>query len=358
MDLKDYGWNSFFKECYNKLETEYKPAIVCCRYSNYYDIICAAGKYSAELSGAFVYNTVNISEFPAVGDWILVDLLKGETKAVIHEVLPRKSCFSRKAPDGKENEQVIAANIDMLCIVTGLDNNFNPNRIERYITQAYNSGAAPLIILNKVDLVTSRDSILLELEKVVIGADVVFLSTITGEGIEQLRCYLKKGKVSAFAGSSGVGKSSIINMLVSDALIKTKNVREKDSKGRHTTSARQMFKTKDGAIIIDTPGMRELGLWSSGNALNDSINYSINKAFEEIAEISEHCKFNNCSHDKEPGCAVKQALSEGNLSPERYGNYIKLQKEIEYLKRKVDIKVSGNTKKRWKEITKQIRKDK
>ena len=215
MSLQDYGWSSYFKEVFKTLQTdahggtnasrgcdvhgwantgcvrdgakpvdderlvEYKPAIVICHYSNYYDVICEYGRLSAELSGGFKYKAGRNSDFPAVGDWVLIDPYYEEKKAVIHELLPRKSCFSRKAPDGKEDEQVIAANIDILCIVSGLDNNFNPNRIERYVTQAYDSGAAPLIILNKVDLITSRDTVLMELRKVVIGVNTVFLSTIT-----------------------------------------------------------------------------------------------------------------------------------------------------------------------------------
>ncbi|MBD3233918.1 MAG: ribosome small subunit-dependent GTPase A [candidate division Zixibacteria bacterium] len=339
MNLKDLGWNEFHEKSIKDLtESGLLPARVTEEHKNRYRLICQAGNLAGQLTGRYIHRAKSLSDFPSVGDWVAISIPSGETKGMIKYLLPRKSAFSRKAvlsggmPDtgGNTEQQVLAANIDSVFLVSGLDKEFNIRRIERYLSAAYDSGASPVIILNKADICQDIETKIIEVESIAFGVPVHPISANTGDGFNKLTQYCRRGETVALLGSSGVGKSTIINRLLQDNRIKTQEVREYDSKGRHTTTSRQMFFIPDGGIVIDTPGMREFQLWSE--------NGSESSSFRDIEELAELCKFNDCQHQSEPGCAIKIALENGNLDKGRYRNYLKLKKEEQYLSVRKDEK--------------------
>lgn len=281
---------------------------------------------TAALSGKFCHDATHNSEYPVVGDWIIISPRPEESAATIHFVLSRKGTFSRKVPGEVTSEQVIVSNIDVAFLVTGLDHEFNLRRIERYLTTAWNSGALPVIVLNKVDLADNPDDIQASVEDIAPGVDVIRISAREGTGVQQLRTYMMAGTTAVLLGSSGTGKSTIINALSGEDLVKTGDVREDDSRGRHTTTHREMIFLPGGGMIIDTPGMRELQLWSDENSIGDS--------FSEIEKIASECRFKDCSHESEPGCAVQRALADGELDEARFNSFLKLRKEVAYLDRR------------------------
>jgi len=253
---------------------------------------------------------------------------------------------------GKTDEQVLAANVDTVFLVSGLDANFNIRRIERYVTVAYNSSATPVIILNKADLCEDIDDRLAEVESIAVGVDILALSAATGSGLDSLKKYLSVGKTVAFLGSSGVGKSTIINGLLDEERFKTNAVREDDGRGRHTTTHRELVVLPEGGVVIDTPGMREIQLWSDDDGLS--------RAFDDIESLARHCRFHDCAHTTEPGCAIAAALESGELDASRFNNYLKLQKEIAHLARRQDIKTRRSTErardKRYRQYFKDLKK--
>jgi len=307
-------------------------------------------EYHAHLSGKFLNETTSALHYPAVGDWLEVKKLKDEQKAVIHRILPRKSQFVRQAAGGKTEAQVIAANIDTIFIVNSLNHDLNIRRIERYILTAYESGASPVIVLTKKDIVTPEDlvHISLQVEEVAIGVPVVPISNVTGEGIDDLKQYLHTGKTAALLGSSGVGKSTLVNTLLGASVQAVNDIRTSDSRGRHTTTHREMFSLPNGALLIDTPGMRELQLWDGDEA--------IDTAFQDVEAFAMECRFNDCRHDTEPGCRVKEAIEMGELAQDRFQSYVKLQRELAYEKRKQDQKLRLEEKNRWKQLSKRQKK--
>lgn len=262
-------------------------------------------------------------------------------------MLSRKSQFVRQAAGLVTAGQVIAANMNMVFIVNSLNQDVNMRRIERYILSAYESGATPVVVLTKTDVVTPEDfgRITGQVEEVAIGIPVISISNVTGEGIDALKQYLTAGKTVALLGSSGVGKSTLINNLMGRPIQKTNDIRTDDSKGRHTTTHREMFLLPGGALIMDTPGMRELQLWEGDEA--------IDMTFKDVEAFAATCKFNDCRHDTEPGCRVKEAIEHGELSEERFCSYVKLQRELAYEKRKQDQKQRLEEKRRWKNLSKQ-----
>ncbi len=338
--LTQLGWTKWFEEHFAPFAGEgMAPGRIIREDRNLYHLVGENGQLMAKVSGRLRDSALSRADFPTVGDWVAMRKLPQEDKAIIHALLPRKSCFSRKAvlsggmPDtgGKTDEQVLAANVDTVFLVTGLDADFSIRRIERYVTVAYNSSATPVIILNKADLCEDIDNRLAEVESVAVGVDVLALSAATGSGLESLKRYLPVGKTVAFLGSSGVGKSTIINGLLNEERLKTNAVREHDSRGRHTTSHRELVVLPDGGIVIDTPGMREIQLWNDDDGLK--------RAFGDIETLARHCRFHDCSHTTEPGCAVLAALENGELDHSRFNNYLKLQKEIAHLAKRQDIKL-------------------
>lgn len=289
-------------------------------------------------------------EYPAVGDWVIVKKLPEEEKAVIQGVLSRKSQFVRQSAGTVTDGQVIAANMDVVFIVNSFNHDVNLRRIERYILTAYESNATPVIVMTKTDVVTPEDvvRIIHQVEEVAIGIPVVSISNVTGEGIDTLKRYLVAGQAVALLGSSGVGKSTLINRLMGRTVQQTNDIRDHDSKGRHTTTHREMFLLPEGALIMDTPGMRELQLWEGDE--------SIDTTFQDVETFAADCKFNDCKHDTEPGCRVKEAIEHGELSEERFRSYVKLQRELAYEMRKQDQKQRLEEKRRWKNLSKQAKK--
>lgn len=285
------------------------------------------GEWLGTISGNFAFNAHLRKDYPAVGDWVLVEKMPGEEKCIIHKLLERQSVFSRKMAGVEIDEQIVAANIDILMIVMSLNHDFNERRLERYLTAAWNSGATPIIVLTKMDLCDEVDSIIEKTKNIAFGVDIYAISTRTGHGVDHLIQLLKPNKTAALIGSSGVGKSTLTNALMKQEKMLVQGIREADSRGRHTTTHRELFSLPSGGIIIDTPGMRELQLWDPGDALDSS--------FSDIESLAEQCKFRDCSHKKEPGCAVQSALNSGALVKERYTSYLKLQKEIAYMEQKM-----------------------
>ncbi len=294
---------------------------VISQYKDLYRVVTEDGELAAEISGKIRFDAKNLSDFPAVGDFVMLDRNKDNTgNAIIHHVLARKSAFIRKAAGTSNDEQVVASNIDTVFICMSLNSDFNLRRVERYLGIAWDSGAVPVIVLTKADLCGSDLSQkLLELEKVACGVDVLVTSSLAEDGYKPVRSYLGRGKTIAFTGSSGVGKSTLINRLIGRDALPTRDIGS-DDRGRHTTTRRELIAIPGGGAVIDTPGMRELGIESADLA----------KAFADIDELSVKCRFRDCTHTREPNCAVQQAINDGLLSAERLANYLKLKKEAKY----------------------------
>ena len=275
---------------------------------------------SAVVSGKYRYETQTVSDYPAVGDYVTAEWPKDDSNAVITGLFPRKSCFIRKAAGTGKQEQVVAANIDTAFLCMSLNNNFNIRRLERYLSVAYDSGATPVVVLTKSDLCSNVESKITEAQSAAPGVDVLAISSLD-EDYEAVMKYILPGKTVAFIGSSGVGKSTLINKLTGTNRIATREIGN-DDKGRHTTTHREMITLQNGAFVIDTPGMRELGMWDSGDG--------IDTAFADIEELSRACKYADCTHTSEPGCAVLKALADGTLDAARFASYRKLKTENDY----------------------------
>lgn len=285
-----------------------------------YKITDGTNEKLAVVSGKFRYFAKTVSDYPAVGDYVIADWPEDESNAVIQLLFPRKSCFMRKAAGLGKQEQVVAANIDIIFICMSLNNDFNIRRLERYLAVSYDSGATPVIVLTKADLCDDVANKISEAQAVAFGIDVMAISSLENDYNEVLK-YIETGKTIAFLGSSGVGKSTLINKLIGENVIATGGIRN-DDKGRHTTTHRELVALENGAFLIDTPGMRELGMWD-----NES---GIDTAFGDIEEFACKCKFANCSHQSEPGCAIQEALDDGTLDRDRWESYLKLKIENEF----------------------------
>jgi len=284
-----------------------------------YKLITDDGEFDAEPAGVLWHNTPTRSGMPVVGDWVAARDV-GAGQAIVERVLPRRTFFARRAAGRREDQQPIAANIDLVFLICGLDGDFNLRRLERYLTLTAESGAEPVVVLNKIDLCGNLEERLAETAKVAGSAPVLAVHARDPLGIEPLRQYLGAGRTVALLGSSGVGKSSIVNCLTGDDRLRTAEVRESDSRGRHTTTHRELIVFAGGGALIDTPGMRELQLWAGEDALDE--------VFDEVAELSAGCRFSDCSHLAEIGCAVQEALAGGTLSADRWQSYLKLRAEI------------------------------
>jgi len=324
VDLQTLGWNDFFQDQLDPQEPNQFPARITRQDLTGYQVECAHGQLLASLPGKFRHDTQSRAEIPTVGDWVMLGTVDQEPgKAQIHRLLARRTRFSRREPGERLDQQVIAANIDTVFIVSGLDDNFNLNRIQRYLLLAWESGAEPCILLNKSDLCKNIQARVQAVEQVAHGTRILAISGLTGDGLQSLKDILITGTTSALLGSSGVGKSTIINTLLGFDYFETSNVRETDSKGRHTTSHREMARIPGGGLIIDTPGMREIQIWADRSSLA--------QAFADLEELSDRCKFRDCLHDTEPGCAVKTAIDSGELNANRLASYRKLLDEINAL---------------------------
>lgn len=285
-----------------------------------YRVMCENGEITAEISGKFRFEAKTLSDFPSVGDFVMLDRdISINGNAIIHHLLARKSAFIRKAAGTSNDEQVVASNIDFVFICMSLNHDFNLRRLERYLSIAWDSGANPVVILTKSDLCENVEERLREVEQISIGAKVLVTSAMHKDGYAKIMQYVKEGQTIAFIGSSGVGKSTLINCLLGEEKLNTNGLRN-DDKGKHTTTRRELILLKDGGMVIDTPGMRELGLESVDLA----------KTFADIDALASICKFRDCMHTNEPGCAVQKAIRDGTLASERFFSYQKLKKEAAY----------------------------
>lgn len=343
--IESYGYTEFFQKQVKVLDISDKdliPARVVEVHKEQYKIVTEYGEKAAKLKGSLFYNSNFDDVYPAVGDFVLVKQNPyGED--IIYKVLERKSKFSRLDTFNKV-EQVIATNFDFVFIMTSLNHDFNIKRIERYLTAAWQSGAVPIIVLTKLDLCNDCKDYEAQIENAAAGVPIVAVSSFTGEGLDELQTYIKPSQTIVFLGSSGVGKSSLVNAIAGEEVMKVNCIREDDSKGRHTTTHRQLIMLQSGTMIIDTPGMRELGMWD--------VQEGLDVTFADIEELAGKCKFRDCSHISEPGCAVKEALKNGELSPERWENYLKLKKEAKFAEWKESVNIRLKEKTRQKNISK------
>lgn len=352
-NLKELGWDNHFATSYESLKIPNAvPGRVISVAKESCQVLTESGELFATVSGKMRFNIANSEQYPAVGDWVAVQPVNSELKGIIHAVLPRKSKFSRHASGGRERiaggkteEQIVAANVDTVFLVSALDieRNTNLRRLERYIAIAVNSRAAPVIVLNKADLCDDVASIIREVETVAGGIPVCAVSAITGNGLDILQSYLKTGITAALLGQSGVGKSAIINALLGEERLAVGAVRSSDLRGRHTTTQRQLVRLPGSGMIIDSPGLREIQVWGDESNLDNT--------FEDIAEIAANCRFKDCQHYSEPGCAVQAAIASGELDADRLKSYRRLQRELSYLAARQKGLVALEEKKRWKQIS-------
>jgi ribosome biogenesis GTPase / thiamine phosphate phosphatase len=317
------------------------PARIVAEHRSEYRVDTGAGERSARLAGRLRHEAAGRADLPAVGDWVLIEApADGDT--LVHQVLPRSSRFSRKVAGTRTEEQVVAANVDVVWIVSALDGELNPRRLERYLVLGWESGAVPEMVLTKADLAADIEASLAQVAPVAMGVQVHVTSSVTGQGIEALRQSLRAGATVALIGSSGVGKSTLINRLAGVELQATGSVRPRDGKGRHTTTARQLIRLPGGGLVVDTPGMRELQLWDVDEGLEAS--------FSDIEELAAGCRFSDCTHRGEPGCAVTDAVERGVIRAGRLSSYHKLQRELAHLDRRLDARAQAEETRRVRAI--------
>lgn len=348
VSIKDLGWSPYFEAMWNAEERIASiPARVVAQQRGLWRIAGNFGECWAEPSGNLRFASHAGGDWPAVGDWVAAENCIGAHRAIIESVLPRRSKLSRKEAGNRIAEQVIAANVDKVVVVAGLDGDFNLRRIERYLAQGWDSTTLPVLALNKADLCENVREYEAQAQARAIGVSMFVLSAKTGEGMEAFEASLRRGETLVFLGSSGTGKSTLVNRLLRQDRQSTATVRTGDSRGRHTTTSRELFVLPSGAIVIDTPGLRELQLWEAEAGMS--------RAFADIAELSLSCKFRDCTHQNEPGCAVQAALQDGSLDRGRLVNLRKLEREQEFLLRKTDLEKQQQYRKRIKILFRAIR---
>lgn len=347
MTLMELGWSSSLQHSFDQLtRPDLAPARVISVLKDHYRVCAENGERLARLSGRYSYEVEIRSELPATGDWVAVKIT-GASRAVIHHVLPRRTKISRKVAGRQVEEQVIAANIDTVFIVSALTQEFNLRRLERYLALVWDGGAQPVIVLNKADLASNMDETADELGFIAPGAPVHVTSAAENSGLESLQPYLTPGQTVAFIGSSGVGKSTILNRLLGSNVQPTLPVREHDDRGRHTTTSRELFALPGGGMVIDTPGMRELQLWH--------IEDGVASVFDDIDRLAVGCRYRDCSHKTEPDCAVRRAVDTGLLERGRLENFFKLQAEQAFLDSKLDVHAALAAKARARSLCKAVR---
>jgi ribosome biogenesis GTPase / thiamine phosphate phosphatase len=340
LNLHELGWDDGFAAALD-LHENCVPARVAAQHRGGYDVLTEAGELRVHLTGRLRHEAASGADLPAVGDWVAL------REGTIQAVLPRRSAFLRKVAFHATEAQVLAANLDTVFVVSGLDGDLNLRRLERYLTLAWESGAMPALVLTKVDLCEDRGGAMLEVDQVAVGVPAHLVSNLTGEGIDELAPYLAPAKTVALLGSSGVGKSSLANRLLGEELQTTKAIAE-DGRGRHTTTSRQLLRLPGGALLVDTPGLREVQLWEADEGIQD--------AFADVDELAAGCRFNDCAHMQEPGCAVQEAIDDGTLPRARLQSYRALQRELRHLAVKQDARLRSEERKKRVAFARSLRK--
>jgi len=346
--LQRWGWSAYFEALWNEGQRENAvPARVIAQQRKFWRIAGAFGECWAEASGKLRLAAEEGVEWPAVGDWVVAEVGEAGSSTLILEVLPRRSRFVRKMAGKKIAKQVLAANVDTALLVAALDGDFSPRRMERYLAQCWEAGAKPVIVLNKADACGAASAKAAAMERIALGTEVCVISARTGQGMEGFERFLAAGQTGVLLGSSGVGKSSIANRLLGEMHQEVRPVRDGDGRGRHTTTARELFPLPGGALLIDTPGLRELQLWDAA--------VGVSETFADIDALAAECRFSDCTHKDEPGCAVRAALNAGTLEEGRFENRRKLLREQEFQRRKLDAEARREEKERIKRLYRGIR---
>jgi ribosome biogenesis GTPase / thiamine phosphate phosphatase len=350
VNLTDLGWDAEWARVFEPHAAEgLVPARVAIEFNYIYRVYAESGEVQAQQAGRMRHQALAREQLSAVGDWVALKPTPGEGTGTIEALLPRRSKFSRKVAGELTEEQIVAANIDTVFLVMGLDGDYNPRRLERYLILAYESGARPVVILNKADVAEHLSDDIDEITALAVGVPVHAISAKVGTGVEVVELYLGRGRTGALLGSSGVGKSTLVNALLGEEMLKTKEVRAHDSRGRHTTRHRHLIVlTGNRGLLIDTPGMRELQLWTQSEGPRET--------FEDIESLAESCHFTDCRHRDEPRCAVKQAVEEGTVTAERLASYRKLKDEVQSLEARKDVRAQINVKRRFKSASQSMKK--
>jgi ribosome biogenesis GTPase / thiamine phosphate phosphatase len=347
LSLDQLGWSAAFAADHAPhAAVGREPARIMAEDRGSYVVRTADGERRAAITGRFRHETGgDPSAFPAVGDWVAID--GGPDDGAIHAVLPRRTSIVRQAPGNRTAAQVVGANVDVVFIVVSLNLDLNLRRLERYLAVAWESGAEPVVLLSKADLVDDPTPLLAEVERIAIGAAILTVSAIDGRGLDEIRARIGSGRTVAFVGSSGVGKSTLLNRLAGEVRAAVKEIREDDARGRHTTTRRQLHILPDGGLVLDTPGMRELALWDPDG---------VEQSFPDIDDLVTTCRFGNCRHNGEPGCAIAAALTSGSLEASRYEAWQKLEREARHQLRRVDGLARAEERRKWKAIGKAVNK--
>jgi ribosome biogenesis GTPase / thiamine phosphate phosphatase len=348
MHLVDLGWDEFFAESFAPFAAEgLAAARVSVQHRGGYEVSAADGELIAEVSGRFRHQAFRSSHYPAVGDWVVIEMVEPGLKAVIHAVLSRRTKLSRTAAGDPTEEQIMGANIDHVFIVEALTGTLNLRRIERFLTLARESNANAVVLLTKVDLCEDAASAVADVQRVAGSSAVHALSGLTGQGVAAVREHLHAGRTGALLGPSGVGKSTLINFLCGHEQQDVQPVRESDHKGRHTTTRRELIRLPGGGLIIDTPGLRELQLWEGGDGLGE--------AFDDVEAFARNCRFTDCQHETEPDCAVRQAIESGLLDALRLESHRKLKREVAWFERRLDARAQAEQRRKIKRFTRSLR---
>lgn len=347
--IHSYGWSERLRRQFEPFAARgLSPGRVTVQQRGLYRLATEAGELSAEVSGRFAHEAGEAG-YPVTGDWVACATRPQEGAATIHALLPRQSLFVRKAAGpGQPTAQAVAANVDLAFLVMSLNADLNPRRLERYLAVAWESGARPVVVLTKADACDDVWSAVAKVEAVAIGAEVQSVSALSGEGLESLSARLAPGETAVLLGSSGVGKSTLVNALAGRELMETAAIREHDARGRHTTTHRELVLLPSGALLLDTPGMRELGLWDAESGLEATFG----DLERQIEALAAECRYRNCGHRGEPGCAVRLAVAEGRLDEGRWKAWVKLQRELAHLERKEDPIAREAHRRRWIAISK------